>query len=217
MKYSPDLIEGLRHRLQQPLPGLEAHMNMAPSVRRLEVQPRPDARRSAVLVLLYPHADCWYIPFMRRTDDGRVHGGQISFPGGGHDPGDRDYTHTALREAHEEMGIPPARVQVLGDLTELYIPPSNSLVYPRLAFMSERPAFVPDPVEVAEIIEVEVGQFMERHRQGQHQVEIRPGMPAIQAPGFLVNAGELIWGATAMMMAEVVHLLEAATVRQSVS
>lgn len=212
MKYSPDLIPHLKQRLDQPLPGQYAQMNMAPSVRRVRQQARPDARQSAVLVLLYPHEGMWYIPFMRRTDDGRVHGGQISFPGGGRDPEDDNFTQTALREAEEEMGIPPQAVEVLGSLTELYIPPSNSLVFPRLGYMSERPSFIPDPVEVAEIIEVPVDHFLQSDRQGKHRVEVRADLPPVTAPGFLVKEGELIWGATAMMMAEVAHLIQEAAI-----
>lgn len=209
MQYSPELPEALRNRLSNPLPGLDAQMLMAPSIRGRKVRIPPTARQSAVLVLLYPHEGHWYIPFMRRSQDGRVHGGQISFPGGRREPMDVDFTATALREADEEMGIKAHEVEVIGALTELYIPPSNSIVYPRLAVTDKRPDFVPDPVEVAEIIEVQVDQFLDENRKGQHRVDIHKGT-YIEAPGFIVNDKELIWGATAMMMAEVIHLIEEA-------
>ncbi len=209
MQYSSELIPALRSRLQRPLPGLDAQMRMSPSIRGRRIRIPSNARQSAVLVLLYPHQEKWHIPFMRRSQDGRVHGGQISFPGGRRDQVDRDFTDTALREADEEMGIKAQQVRVIGALTELYIPPSNSIVYPRLAFAEQRPAFVADPIEVAEIIEVEVAQFFDEQRRSQHRVDIHGGS-YIEAPGFTVNESELIWGATAMMMSEVLHLIEEA-------
>ena len=149
-------------------------------------------------------------PLRRRSQDGRVHGGQISFPGGRREPVDVDFTATALREADEEMGIKEDKLEVLGALTELYIPSSNSIVYPRLAVAEQRPDFIADPVEVDEIIEVPVEQFLDESRLGQHQVDVHQGM-SIKALRFVVNGKELIWGATAMMMAEVVQLIEEAS------
>ncbi|MEM9986297.1 MAG: coenzyme A pyrophosphatase, partial [Bacteroidota bacterium] len=73
MKYSPKLISALQHRLQTPLPGLDAQMRLAPSIRGRTVRVPPDARQSAVLILLYPHENQWHIPFMRRSQDGLVH------------------------------------------------------------------------------------------------------------------------------------------------
>ena len=98
MQYSPSLIEDLRTRLTQPLPGLDIQLKMAPPARGKGPIEVPDnARQSAVLVLLYPHEGKWYIPFMRRTEDGRAHSGQISFPGGGRDPQDVDYRYGPAR------------------------------------------------------------------------------------------------------------------------
>ncbi|MEM9987448.1 MAG: CoA pyrophosphatase, partial [Bacteroidota bacterium] len=128
-------------------------------------------------------------------------------PGGGRDAEDENFTATALREADEEMGIKRNHLSVLGPLTELYIPPSNSLVFPFLAHAERRPDFVPDPVEVDEILEIPIGHFQEESRQGLHPVRVTKGLN-IEAPGFTVLDGELIWGATAMMMAELVHLIE---------
>ena len=178
---------------------------MPPIRRKLEPVPE-DARLSAVLMLLYPHNDSWTIPLMRRTEDGRVHGGQISLPGGRKDPGDEDFTETALRETEEEFGIDRQQVEVLGALTEIYIPPSRFLVYPRVAVADQRPAFRPDPREVAGIIEVDVRQFLDQSRFGLHQVDVFGGH-IIEAPGYTVNEGDLIWGGTAMMLAELAHLL----------
>lgn len=204
----PPLIDFLHQRLQTPLPGLDAQMTMAPPIRGRKIKIPPDVRRSAVMLLLYQQNSQWYVPFMRRAEDGRVHGGQVSLPGGRHDKNDPDFTYTAFRETEEEFGIPPAEIELLGNLTELYIPPSNSLVYPRIGFLPQKPTFRPDPREVAEILEVPAEQFLDPKRKDVHRVDVFGGN-FIQAPGYTVNGKELIWGATAMMMAEFSHLFAA--------
>lgn len=202
-----DLISFLQQRIRQPLPGIEAQASMMPPIRQKIVSVPDDAKLSAVMMLLYQHEGRWMIPLMRRAEDGRVHGGQISLPGGRQEPNDTDFVMTALRETEEEFGIPREEIQVLGSLTEIYIPPSRFLVYPQLGITIQRPVFTPDPREVAEIVEVEVLQFLEENRRGVHEVDVFKGQ-MIQAPGYLVNDNELIWGGTAMMLAELAHLLE---------
>lgn len=202
----PTFIPDLTQRLAHPLPGLDAQMTMSPPIRGREIVVPADVRKSAVMLLLYPHQNGWYMPLMRRAEDGRVHGGQISLPGGRHDPGDQDFTHTALRETHEEFGIAPEKISVLGNLTELYIPPSNSLVFPRVGYVPQRPRFQPAPREVAEIIEVEIRDFLDPQIKDVHWVDVFGGN-MIQAPGYTVNGQNLIWGATAMMIAEFCQLL----------
>ena len=145
MRYSSEIVGHLQQELKGELPGLSAQMRMAPPARNAGWVIPDDARKSAVLVLLYPGVDeAAHLVLMKRTEDGRTHGGQISFPGGRWEETDRDFVHTALREAEEEVGVPTQTVEVIGQLSELYIPPSNFLVFPTVAITHSRPAFVPD-------------------------------------------------------------------------
>ena len=96
---------------------------------------------------------------------------------------------------------------MIGALTDIYIPPSRFLVYPHVGLLSARPDFRPDPREVAEIIEVDVFQFLDPSRRAIHKVNVSAGFE-ISAPGYTINDGELIWGGTAMMLAELAYLLE---------
>lgn len=207
VKYSSELIERLRNRLQHPLPGYEAHIEMAPALRRKITKIPDNARLSAVLVLLYQHEGNLYIPLMRRTQDGRVHGGQVSLPGGKHDDTDPDFTFTALREAEEELNIPAQEVDLLGDLTDIYIPPSNFKVFPRLGFLPARPNFLPEVNEVADIYEVQVSDFLRKEILGTHKVEIIQGMH-LEVPGYTVLDQHLVWGGTAMILAEFLAIFE---------
>ncbi|MEM7658260.1 MAG: CoA pyrophosphatase [Bacteroidota bacterium] len=195
----------LLQRLQHPLPGLDVQMEMAPPIRGRNPKIPDNVRLSAVLILLYPHEGTWRIPFMRRSQDGRVHGGQVSFPGGRYEEPDGSYQQTALREAEEELGIDPKTVELLAPLTEIYIPPSNFMVYPQLAIAQQRPDFRLDPVEVAALIEVELDELARPEIRGQHQVDVFGGN-VITAPGYTVYDQHLIWGGTAMMAAELVQL-----------
>ncbi|GAB4427409.1 MAG: CoA pyrophosphatase [Bacteroidia bacterium] len=179
---------------------------MSPPIRGREVVVPPDARLSAVMILLYALDGQWHIPFIRRTDDGRVHGGQVALPGGRCDATDPDFCFTALRETSEEIGVPPAAIEVLGSLTELYIPPSNSLVYPFVGLFAGRPVFRPEPREVAAVIEIPLLRFADPAVQGLHRVRVK-GDWYIDAPGYTPATDVLIWGGTAMMIAELTTLL----------
>jgi 8-oxo-dGTP pyrophosphatase MutT (NUDIX family) len=195
-------ISLLQERLKSPLPGKEAQLKMASTVRNKELNFNYDlstAAQSSVLILFYPYTRRLNTVFiLRQTYDG-VHSGQVSFPGGRLEKNDISLINTALREAEEEVNIISDRVRVLGTLSELYIPPSNFLVLPVIGYADSRPDFKPDPSEVAEIIEADISFLFNDQLQKSKVLDIKGYK--IEAPYFDVK-GKTIWGATAMILSE---------------
>jgi 8-oxo-dGTP pyrophosphatase MutT (NUDIX family) len=189
------------------LPGLSSQLLMAPEGRRQEISQSGKGKnptQSSVLLLFYPNAE--HVPTMvliRRSEYTGVHSGQIAFPGGRYEREDADLQQTALREAQEEIGVRPEEITITGKLSELYIPPSNYIVNPFVGYASSRPAFKPDPVEVSALVEVSVPALFD---WGNRRISWRnTGQLSIQAPCLSVN-GHVIWGATAMILAEFIEL-----------
>jgi 8-oxo-dGTP pyrophosphatase MutT (NUDIX family) len=132
---------------------------------------------------------------------------EVSLPGGKADPGDADAVATALREAEEEVGLDPdaAGVEIVGRLDALWIPPSNFLVTPIVAIAARRPAFVPDPREVAAILEAPVAAFL----PDVAPVIIDPdprGRP-LRYGAYIVE-GRIVWGATAAILGQLGAVLD---------
>lgn len=128
MKFDKTFIEKLKQELQKPLPGEEAQYRMAPSYRpRLTKEEvfANNPRVSGVLLLLFEKNNELHIAFTQRKQYEGVHSGQMSFPGGKKDVTDLDLRETALRETFEEIGIERNKIEIIGSLSELYIPPSN--------------------------------------------------------------------------------------------
>jgi len=196
-------ISAISEALSHPLPGLQAQLRMS-SMKRVQelmgVVPSIKAKPSSVLLLLYPVEGAFYIVFIQRPDYEGVHAGQISLPGGKREPGDSDLTETALRESHEEVGIIPEDVRILGKLSDLYIPPSRFLVTPFVGYCPNRPDFVKNPTEVDEIIEVKISDLFSEPALQVIKHKVGLGIQ-IKAPAFVVN-GCVIWGATAMILSE---------------
>src|SRR5512139_964153 len=195
----------LRAALQKPLPGIAAQIKLAPEYRieSLRAAPPADARAAGVLILLYPHSGAWHFPLIKRVPDGLVHGGQISLPGGSQEAGE-SLRQTALREACEEIGAACAEVEVLGQLSTIYIPPSNFLVTPTLGYVAERPDFQCDPREVAELIEVPLSRLFDRDAVKHEPWNLR-GM-TVEVPFYQIGPHK-VWGATAMILSELSMLL----------
>jgi 8-oxo-dGTP pyrophosphatase MutT (NUDIX family) len=201
-----NFIATLQHDLEQPLPGRAAQYNMAPQPRpggELDDSPHPNARQSSVLILFYPYADTVYFPLILRPTYPGVHSGQIGLPGGGFEAGDNDLLHTALREAQEEIGVDPSQVTILGELTALYIRPSNNHVLPVVGWTAERPTFLPDPREVALLIEASLLEFLDPANRRTEVWEL--AARTANVPFFGVQ-NQTVWGATAMILGELLAL-----------
>lgn len=161
-----------------------------------------DAKQSGVLILLYPGQlqETYRFALIRRPEYEGVHSGQVSLPGGRYEPSDRDLSDTALRETEEEIGVIASSVELLGALSELYIPPSNFMVHPFVGWTDRRPVFIPDHQEVEEVIEADLTDLMDDRKIKKRKIPLRNGL-VILAPCFELG-GSVVWGATAMILSE---------------
>jgi len=199
------LLEGLATK---KLPGAKAHITMAPSLRGDFAGPPASARRASVVALFYPSAEGRLtLLYIQRTSPKRDrHAGQISFPGGSVDPGDRNAEHTALRELEEEVGVPQSDVKTIGSLSQLYIPVSNFLVDPFIGWLPRQPAFILQQSEVARILELSFAEFFSPEARRSGPRKLLNGMTLPDTPYWAIGPEE-IWGATAMMTAELVEVV----------
>ena len=209
MIQAPEFREQLKKALSGPLPGIEAHQKLAP-YRKTPAEAialsGKNPRLSATLTLLYPSDNQWNIILTKRHDYGGTHSAQVSFPGGKKEDGDIDLMQTAIRETMEETGVELHAEQVLGQLTEVYIPPSNFLVYPFLALVEERPEFHPDPHEVHYLIEFPALDLLNENIIRETTVTTGGGL-RMKVPYFDIR-GEVVWGATAVILSEFRELLK---------
>ena len=178
---------------------------------RLGTSPTPNAatRTGAVLILFYPYDSLIHVPMIRRPVYPGVHSGQVAFPGGRVEETDESIVEAALREAREEVGVRPADVEVLGLLTPLFVHASNYMVHPVVGAARTRPDFKPDPYEVDALLEVPLDELQDVTRIGSKEIIVREGI-TIQAPYYDLQ-GHTVWGATAMMISELLEVLESLT------
>lgn len=202
--------DALRTHLAAPLPGLDAQLRMAPRPRPgWDPHTVPDGTRDAAgLVLLYPHERTWHVLLTERASALRHHTGQVSLPGGRVDPGET-LEQAALREAFEEVGIGPDGIDLVGRLTALHIPVSRHLLHPVVGVTASRPAFRIAEAEVARVIEAPLGHLRAPETvRWEQRVRERPPSVLMDVPYFDVD-GARVWGATAMVLAEFLAVLDA--------
>lgn len=207
----PERIHALKKELINPLPGRQAQLAMS-SMRRihelLDFARQNNARSSSVLILLYPSLGSGSIKLVLilRPSYNGIHGGQISLPGGKREPSDADLKFTALRETKEEIGIDPGVISIIGELSTLYIPPSNYIVFPFVGFSAIEPGFTPHPKEVERIIEINLEDLLNDKNIRKKKISLKNGIH-ILTPCFVID-GNIIWGATAMILNEFREVLK---------
>ena len=164
--------------------------------------PDEGGRPSAVLILFGPNAEGGEdVVLTERSHSMRSHAGQVSFPGGAIDPVDSGPVAAALREAQEEVGLDPTGVQVVAELPALYLPPSNFVVTPVLAWWAQpSPISVVDHLEVARVLRAPLSELTDPARR--FTVSHPSGLVG---PAFDVD-GLLVWGFTAGLLSKVIEL-----------
>ena len=188
--------------------GETAQLLMAPALRPRQrpAELATTPRLGSVLLLLYCVDDELHLVLTLRPTYEGIHSGQVSCPGGRHEPPE-SLAMTALRETEEEIGVPPAAVELLGELTTLYVLPSDYEVHPFVGFHAGgRPVFAPHSREVAAIIETPLSLLLDPATRVEEEWDLR-GL-RMTVPFFLVGEYK-VWGATAMMLSEFVERLRA--------
>ncbi len=197
-----NFLDTLAKRLTSELPGSNAHepLRAVPAGKVIpKFEHKQPPRPGSVLILLYEENGELFFPLIKRTDYKGLHSGQISLPGGKKEEGETE-NETALRETFEEIGVDPAKVEVIGHLSKFFVIPSNFIVTPVIAKIDHKPNFIPDPREVDRIIQANLTDLI--HEEAIHTKEILAANQfRLQAPHFEVE-GEVVWGATAMMLNE---------------
>ncbi len=186
-----------------------AHYHMMPVDRKRQQRPPQmpgEPRVAGVLLLLYCHNQTMHLVLTRRRDDLNAHAGQISFPGGRQEAGETA-VQAALRETEEEIGVPSKDISILGELTSIYIPPSDFEVHPFVGWAKDgkRPYFVPEVREVAEIIEVPLTYLLEPNTREVGPMLVRGASYTV--PFYNIDGRHKVWGATAILLSEFLERL----------
>lgn len=190
------------------LPGDEFQNKMSPIVNNEKYkQPLDSHKVACVMALLHPKQEELYVTFIKRAashpDD--KHAGQIGFPGGKMEAEDESLIMCALRETEEEIGVPMKDIEVIGQLTSLYVFASDFMVYPFVGYLDYNPTYTPQVEEVAGIYEVPVRNLIDPAFKVSRKVKLSEGF-YMDAPGYDIE-GDFLWGATAMISSELESML----------
>ena len=208
MKFE-DFTKNITQLKKIQLGGVEAQFKLAPEMRLAYDDKKITANNpkiAAVLALFYPNNNNnTSLLLTKRASYNGPHSNQISFPGGKIEKSDNNLSQTALRETFEEVGVSQEKVEILREITNVYIPPSNFLVTPFIGITKTKPMFKVNS-EVAEIIEISFLDLLDDNNIGTIQIT-NSYMKETLVPSFNIN-GSVIWGATAMILSEIKEVLK---------
>lgn len=200
-------VRFLEIRLKNDLPGFQAQMKMAPLYEKniaRSFKPTDNARKSAVLILISSDDNNnIQILLTLRSEKLKSHSGQISFPGGRSD-NDETPEETALREAFEEINLNINNTKVIGRLSDLFVPPSNSYIVPVLAYTNKIEKLEANIHEVSEIFFIHLDQIYEEDSINYFSEKF--GAKEIKYPYWNVHHKTKLWGATAIILSELLEL-----------
>lgn len=168
-------------------------------------EPDDSTRMAGVLALVHPlpgttpEDNTLALLLIQRQPDPGVHSGQMAFPGGSWEPGDEDYVQTALRETCEEVGACAEDITILGQLTPVFIPPSNFLVHPSVGYTAQCPQWQLNPAEVAAVVEFPLADLINDSVKRREPWNFNGH--TVSVPYYDVS-GYTVWGATAIMLSE---------------
>lgn len=203
------LVAQLSERFKSPLTEPPFENGMAPfkkADRDAMLTQNPNPRLGGVYIMLYQKENTPHFALIRRPEYDGPHSAQIALPGGQKDDTDANIHYTALRELEEEVGIAKSSVELLGELSQVYIPPSKFLVTPVVGFLSGEAQFKKDDYEVAEIIEVPLTMLLDDSLVKKGTVQVSGGNMKMKV-GYFDIYGHMVWGATAIILNEFKHVL----------
>ena len=203
------LIENIIKKLKQPLPGKEAHKELAPYRNEIELDfKNKNPKIASTLLLIYPKNDSLFFCLIQRNEYEGTHSNQISFPGGKNVIGE-SIKETALRETKEEIGIDPVSINIIGELTQVFVPPSNFLIHPFVGYCDFTPFFKANEREVKEIIEVNIGDLFKKDVIKIKKMSFKKssGIVNFEVPYLDLN-NKIVWGATSVILNEFRKMLQ---------
>ena len=200
-------LEALKEKLHAPLPGISGQSEMMPSYRNavsLEDIALLQPRKAGVIIHIFQGPQELEVLYMKRPAYDGTHSGQISFPGGELEEFDQDLMAAAFRECEEEVNLKPNEQEFFRAMSWLYIPPSNFYVEPFITLGTAAPNVELDPREVDRVFSIPLSKLIDGSLIRQTSIKTTYGTLVVPAYHW---DGEIIWGATAMMTAELVALL----------
>jgi 8-oxo-dGTP pyrophosphatase MutT (NUDIX family) len=203
-----EFIDILTDEIKKGLPGWEAQRRMISGRPKMDLEAvaKKNPRQSAVLVWLYPEKDEIFTRLILRTAYKGVHSAQVAFPGGTKEEFDVTLWQTALREAHEEVGILPEHIKYVGELSPVYIPPSNFWVQPYIGMSEKSMPAITQETEVQKAFDVNLLQLVDPKIKEEKLIMHSGTEAGINTPYYNID-GYTVWGATAMMLSELEELL----------